>query len=263
MIDYIKFTVDGKDYYLVQNPDGSWEKSVTAPSVVGRYDLTLEIVKDGIVTVITSSDPRYNFYLNVMEEAEQISRIQDYVPKFMSDIMELKVIYQAENAELDNLYMNMVHLENNAFIRTASIEIILQLENFLGVKGMGTLQQRKDYLIALMQKGKKLNEGSIKEIANTITGSDCIVTFYAGSELDNPQVGNGFIRVQVLSPEQNKDYRYEDIYRTLKPMVPAHVKLIVEKYFALWQDIADNFADWGAVYNQQDWQAIKNYIPPQ
>lgn len=263
MIDYIKFTIDGLDYYLVQNPDGTWEKSVTAPSVAGRYDMILEIMQNGIITIVDSTDPRYSFYLEVMEQAESISHIQDYVPKFMADTMELKVIYQAENEELDNIYMESVHLDNNHFIRTASAEVILKLENFLGVKGGGTLTQRKDYLIALMQKGKKLSEGSIKEIANTITGSDCIVTFYGADELNNPNAGEGFLRIQVLSPELNKDYRYEDIFRTIKPMIPGHIKLLVEKYFALWGEISSNFLDWSQVKLRADWGAVKNYIPPQ
>ena len=72
------------------------------------------------------------------------------------------------------------------------------------------------------------------------------------------------MQVQVLSPDNNKDYRYDDIFRALKPMVPAHIKLLVIKYFATWEDIRNNFADWNAIAaNMADWQAVKNYIPPQ
>lgn len=263
MVDYIKYTVNGESYNLIDNGDGTWSKYLDAPNVAGNYNLILEVSEDGIVTIIDSSDPRYKFYLDVIETTEERVHLQDYVPEFLTDILELNLIYEIENKELDEVYANNEKLKGDMFIRTASAEKITQLETFLRIKGQGTLSQRKDYLLSLFRKGKKLNEGKIKEIANTIIGSDCIVTFFGADELDNPNLGYGLLRVQVLSPEQNKDYRYDDIFRTLKPLVPGHLKLLVIKYFALWDDVKINFADWTAVAALTDWQAVKNYIPPQ
>lgn len=263
MVEYIKYTVNGESYNLIDNGDGTWSKYLDAPNVAGNYNLILEVSEDGIVTIIDSSDPRYKFYLDVIETTEERVHLQDYVPEFLTDILELNLIYEIENKELDEVYANNEKLKGDMFIRTASAEKITQLETFLRIKGQGTLSQRKDYLLSLFRKGKKLNEGKIKEIANTITGSDCIVTFFGADELDNPNLGYGLLRVQVLSPEQNKDYRYDDIFRTLKPLVPGHLKLLVIKYFALWDDVKINFADWTAVAALTDWQAVKNYIPPQ
>lgn len=263
MIDYIKYTVNGESYNLIDNDDGTWSKSLDAPNVAGNYNLILEVSEGGIVTIIDSSDPRYEFYLDVIETTEERVHLQDYVPEFLTDVLEINLIYEIENKELDEIYASNEKLKNDMFIRTASAEKITQLETFLRIKGQGTLSQRKDYLLSLFSKGKKLNEGKIKEIVNTITGSNCIVTFFGADELDNPNLGYGLLRVQVLSPEQNKDYRYDDIFRTLKPLVPGHLKLLVVKYFALWDDVKINFADWTAVAALTDWQAVKNYIPPQ
>lgn len=69
--------------------------------------------------------------------------------------------------------------------------------------------------------------------------------------------------MQVLSPDTTKDYKYDDIERAIKPLVPSHIKLIVIKYFALWSDIVSNFSNWGSVKTMNDWQAVKDYIPPQ
>lgn len=263
MIDYIKYVVDGKTYELIDNGDGTWSKQLDAPSVIGNYNLQLIISDSNNIITIDSSDPRYDFYLNVIEEAESVTHVEDYAPKVIQDILEFSVIYDCDNKELDELYASIQKFRGDLFIKTASASKILQLENFLGIKGQGTLAQRKDYLMAMLQKNTKLNESSIKTVVNTITGSDCIVTFFGADELNNPEYGFGLIRVQVLSPDSSKDYRYEDIFRALKPMTSSHLKLLLIKYFALWSDIKNNFSNWQSVKNMADWQAVKNYLPPQ
>ncbi len=262
MIDYIKYTVDGVTYSLIDNGDGTWSKSLTAPNVSGNYNLLLEISENGIISYLDSSDSRYEFYLDVIEETESVAHLQDYVPDFLSDVYELNLVYEIQNKEIDLLYADITKYKGDMWIRTASAEKVLELETFLRIKGQGTLSQRKDYLLSLFRKGKKLDESKIKSIANTITGSDCIVTFFAAADAANPVSGYGYLRVQILSPDNEKDYRYDDIARLLKPLVPSHIKLSVIKYFATWQDIADNYADWTAVAAATDWQEIRDYIPP-
>jgi hypothetical protein len=67
----------------------------------------------------------------------------------------------------------------------------------------------------------------------------------------------------VLSPDNKKDYRYDDIAKALKSLVPGHIKLSVVKYFATWGDVKNNYADWATVKAMADWQTVKSYIPPQ
>jgi len=263
MIDYIKYTVDGKTYELVNNGDGTWSRELEAPSVAGRYDLLLEISQEGIKTFIDSSDPRYNFYLHVIMSAERVVYLEQYVPSFIAEISEFNTIFDTENIEFDELIANIEKIKSDMFIVTASSDAIERMENFIRMKGQGNLEQRKSFLISLNRKGNKLSETSIKNIVNAITGSDCIITFFASDELDNPEPGYGFLRIQVLSPDNQKDYRYDDIARALKPLCPSHIKLAVIKFFATWDDIKNNFEDWNAVKAMPDWNAVKNYIPPQ
>lgn len=263
MIDYIRYTVDGRTYELTDNGDGTWSRQLNAPDIAGNYSLILQVNENGVVTVIDSTDPRYEFFLNVIETAERRVYLQNYVPNVISNVYEFDLIYEIENSELDEIYARIKKNQGDQFIRTASAEKISRLERFFRIKGQGTLSQRRDYLLSLSQKGKKLNETKIKEIANTITGSDCIVKFFGSDEVDNPIPGYGLLRVQILSPDNNKDYRYEDIFRALKPLVPGHIRLLVIKYFSLWKDIKDNYADWNAVKSMNDWESVKNYIPPQ
>lgn len=263
MIDYIKYRIDGKTYGLINNGDGTWTRNLNAPSVAGLYTLVLEVGQQGIVTYIDSGDPRYNFYLNVILSAERIIYLQDYVPIFMSETRELKELYDIENIEFDKLYGEIEKIKSDMFISTASIDSISRIETFMRIKGQGSLEQRKSYIMSLMQKGNKLSEKIIRDLTNTITGSDCIVMFFSADDLSNPEVGNSILRIQVLSPENNKDYRYEDIAKAIKPLVPAHIKLVVVKFFATWGDIKVNFTDWNTVKSMTDWEAVKSYIPPQ
>lgn len=263
MIDYIKYTIDGKTYELINNQNGTWSKQLNAPNVAGNYELLLEISENGIVTYIDSNDPRYDFYLFVIASAERVIYLQNYVPDFISSAKEFTKIYETENLELDKAFASIEKTVSDMFILSASSEVITRIENFIGIKGQGTLEQRKYFIISLLAKGSKLNEKVIKGIANTITGSNCIVTFFGADELDNPYPGYGLLQVQVLSPDNQKDWRYEDIFRALKPLTPAHIKLLVIKYFSTWEDIKNNFVGWDAVAtNMEDWQTIKNYIPP-
>lgn len=263
MIDYIKYTIDDQTYELINNKDGTWARNLNAPSVAGLYNLLLEIGQAGIVTYIDSKDPRYHFYLQVIEEVERKVDLIKKIPHFLRKSDVFKEIFYSENTELDYLHNEIHKISLNTFIRTASIEKITDLETFLRFKGQGNLEQRRSYLLSMYQKNKKVNESLIKEIANTITGSDCIITFFNSNKSGNPYIGHGLLRIQVLSPNNNKDYRYEDIERTLKPLIPTHIKLLVIKYFATWGDVTANFADWTAVNSMDSWQNIKNFLPMQ
>lgn len=262
MIEYIKYTVDGQTYELIYNGDGTWSKDLNAPNVSGLYDLTIEIKQNGFVTIIDSSDPRYNIYLEVINEIQSKVHLIEYAPPIIQEILDYQVIYKAEDVELDAIYYQMDKILDDTFIMTASNEMITRIENFFGIVGQGSLMQRKLYLLALFRKGNKLNEQSIKEITNSITGSDCIVKFFGADDPTNPHQGYGFLRIQVLSPSNDIPYRYSDIERALKPLIPAHIKLSVIRYFATWGDIRDNFLDWNAVASMNDWQEVKNYLPP-
>ena len=189
--------------------------------------------------------------------------LEKLVPDFIAEIDKFKLLYDTENISFDELYESVEKVKSDVFISTASNEAIERIETFINIKGQGNLEQRISYIKSLMQKGNKLNEKSIKDIVNAITGSDCIVMFFTSNESNNPEPGNSILRVQVLSPDNEKDYRYEDIARTLNPLIPSHIKLLVVKFFATWNDIKENYADWNSILSMKDWETVKNYIPPQ
>lgn len=169
MIDYIKYTIDGVTYSLNNNGDNTWSRKETAPSVAGNYLLTLIISENGIVTTINSSNSMYETYLNVIMEAERVACLEKFVPDFISETKQFKTIFDIEDENFDNLYFQIENIKSDAFITTASNDAIVRLENFMSIKGLGTLDQRKSYLISMLQKGNKLSEmlrDKINEIFN-------------------------------------------------------------------------------------------------
>jgi hypothetical protein len=263
MIDYIKYTVDGKTYSMINNGDGTWSRDGTAPSIAGNYLLKFTISENGIITYVDSSNSLYETYLKVVVEAERVAYLEKLVPDFLLENKEFADLFDIENESFDDLYSSLERLKSDVFIITASGDTVTRLEDFIRLKGVGTLEQRKNYILSLIRKGNKLNTSVIKNIANAITGSDCIIKFFTSGELNNPDPGCGYLRVQVLSPDYSKDYRYSDIVRALSPLIPGHIKLAVIKYFATWTDIIDSFSDWNATAAMPDWAAVKDYIPPQ
>ena len=260
MIDYIKYIVDGVTYSLIKSGDDTWSREENAPSVAGNYLLTLIISEDGAVTTINSSSSLYEAYLNIIVETERAVYLENYVLDFIAETDQFISIFNIENESFDDLHAEIEKIKSKAFITTSYSDSITKTEEFLNIKGLGTLDQRKSYLISLNQKGNRLSESTIRDIANSISGSDCIITFFGSDESDNPISGYGLLKIQVLSPDSTKNYRYTDISRALVPLVPSHIKLSVIKYFATWQNINDNFADWTVVSAMSNWQAVSEYM---
>lgn len=260
-MDYVKYTVDGQTSYL-KNVNGVWQKTLDAPDTPGIYALGLEITSNGITTYLDSSDSRYNLMLNVLGENEGNINLLDYLPEQLADIKEFEIIMNIESHYFNRIYREINKTLDNSFLDTMSIEIVQRLESFLGILGEGTLSQRKSYLKALFKKGNKVNEKAIRTIISSITGSDAIIKFYTGSETDAPIAKQGVLKIQVLSPNPHIDYKFNDIIRAIAPLMPAHIKLTVIKYFAAWRDIINAYNSWESIKATSDWSVIFNYIPP-
>jgi hypothetical protein len=261
MINFIEYTIDGVTYTLVNNGDDTWNRVENAPSASGNYLMTLTIIEDGNVTDLDASDDMYEKYLDIITGTEKNNQLESYVPDFISDTVEMASVFKVENNVLDYLEDKISKIKSNHFITTASNYSISRVESFFGMKGLGTLEQRKSFLISLNQKGNKLNVSAIRNIVSSISGSDCVVTFFGSEEEGSSDKAYGLLRIQVLSPDNTKNYRYADIARALAPLVPSHIKLSVIKYFATWGDILHDFSDWTAISAKEDWRAVREYIP--
>lgn len=263
MINSIRYTIDGISYIIQKDTIGNWSKYPSAPSVEGRTGVIIEAGVGSELLPVPENDPNYNTYLEIIRKSELSNHIEEYVPEFISQLEQFRYLYGIENLQFNLFDEKVRKVIDDVYITSSSSEAILRYENFLNIKGAGTLEQRKSYLKSLIQKGNKLNEKSINDIVNTITGSSAIVTFFLAGEEENPNEDENLLLVQVLSPDIYKDYRYEDIERALHPLVPAHINLSVVKFFATWEDVYNNLSNWEEVKTMKSWGDLYSYIPPQ
>lgn len=251
----VKATIDGQDIYLEEQPNGSWEKLATAPSYGGVYPVTITVEADnGAITIIGSDDPELGELLKLIVRGKSIAgqRMIEYLPLFLRNVTEIIAILESEGHEIDRLRDNIQLVINDAYIMSASESRIQQWEQKLKIVPAGTLDQRKQFVLATLRGQGKLNEQKIKSVVNAFTGGDAIVT-----------LENSVLDVKILPPDNGDIYLFPDVERALRPRVPTHLGLSVRRWYATWGDIKQNFADWATVAAFGTWNDVKNYIPPE
>jgi len=264
MIDSVNYTVNGEKNILNNTGDGTYSEVFSAPSQEGNYLTSVEVIDmAGNKVLIDSTDERFNMVLNVDEEIALTVNLLEYLPEFLREIREFKVILNAESIKFSQLMHHMNKNLDNNFIDTMTIEAVERFEKFLGIIGEGTLEQRKNYIKALIRKKRKLNEESISTIIKTITGSKAIIKFYTGDESGNPYPGQGTLSVKVLTPDLSMNYKFDDVAWLIVPLMPAHIKLELIRYFATWKDIKDTYPSWESIKTGvESWDILYNFIPP-
>lgn len=250
---YVKARIDGETYYLERQDNGNWLRLLTAPKLPGSYDVTITAVTDsGNVIVLDASDPVYRELLRLVVAGRSIAgaRMMDYLPRYWHESPQMQRILESDGLEIDRLLNVIVSIYTDAFVLTAGESRIKEWEQDLRIVPTGTLKQRRLFVLSKLRGQGKLNEGKIKTIVRTFTGGDCVVTF-EDSE----------IRIRVLPPNNGEVYLFPDVERSIKPRKPAHLGLVVERYYSTWGDVKEQFGSWSNLsYVKADWKAVYNHI---
>ena len=204
----------------------------------------------GNVYTYTTDDAEFGQYLNLYV-SNYDSKLIEYLPTYLHEVKEFNAIFDAEDIQFNILFPLIESIFNESIIMYCSEERLSQWEKALGVVPMGTVEERRFYIKALLRGSGKLNEAKIKTIVEAFTGGDALVSFEDST-----------IIVKVLPPDNGEIYRFHDVERTLKPLVPVHLGLSVVRHYSTWGDIKNNFASWEAVSQSSDWKGIKNWIAP-
>ena len=229
----------------------NWFVSSVSPGTEGVYPVELTISDEyGITYTFTPEDPQFGDYLKLYVTNHN-SKLIRYIPDFLKEVKEFKVLFAAEDAEVDILYPTIESLYAEALIMSCSEERIREWEKALKIVPQGTLEERRFYIKGILNGTGKLNEGRIKTIVRAFTGGEAIVTFSESA-----------ILVKILPPNNGEIFRFPDVERTLKPLIPAHLGLSVRRFYSTWNDIKTNYADWTSVSEAEDWAAVKNWIAP-
>ena len=264
MITSANYTIDGKVKNLNKGEGDIWSDINQAPNEAGLYPIGISVSNEvGQTAYIDSSSSKFDLNLMVEEDVKNNISLVEYLPEYLQDIKEFKLIMEAESQKFNELYFIKDKTLDMHFVDYMDIEAITRYETFLGIVGEGTLEQRRSYIRALYSKGDKLSENSIKAVVKSITGGKALVKFFGGDEALNPNPGQGTLKVEVLSPDPEVDYKFDDIIRAIAPYMPAHLKLNLIKYFSTWGDISEAYSDWNSIKQASNWKEIYNYIPPQ
>jgi hypothetical protein len=171
-----------------------------------------------------------------------------YLPPFYNGVLEMEQLLASEDAEFNEAAGFNVWLVDQSTITRADENRISEWEKLLQIAPMGTLEQRRMMVIATLRGKGKLNEAKIKQIVESFTGdTDAEVTF-----------ANSTLRVRILPPDNGEIFLFPDVERTLLPLIPAHIRLKVERWYCTWGDIKSNKTDWQAVYDDfTTWNDVK------
>lgn len=174
-----------------------------------------------------------------------------YLPSYYQGVNEMESIADAFDLEMVDLQENLSLLPNDASIATCSESRLLEWEQILGIIPQERdIMQRRMMILATLRGTGKLNEDKIKTIVRTFSGGGCLVSFE-----------NSTIIVKVSPPKWGEIFLFPDVEKALKPLIPAHLQLTVERYYNTWLDRIAQHTTWAHLRdNNADWAEVKNKV---
>lgn len=254
---FVKITVDGVTYTLTESGNGIWTVTNRAPLSEGDYLVTVTLTTEqGRDIVIDSTDESLLRALTLLVRdgtTESGSRMLNYYPQVIKQILEFQALMYAEGFEIDFLKSDIQLIANNAYLNTMDESRIAEWEEVfeLPYKADYSIEDRRDRIIAEFRGNDKLNTAAIESIVSTFT---------KGSTTSF--IKDGVLYVQILPPGENKQYRFENVESALKKRVPAHLGLVVTRHYSTWGEVKDNFTSWETVASMENWDELKLYIAP-
>lgn len=255
---FVKVTVDGKTYTLVQNEDGNWVVTNRAPFSSGEYVLTITLTTETgqeIVLDTTDEELLRAVTLLVVDGATEAGvRMLDYYPQVIKIIADFKALMLAEGFEVDFLKTDVNMVVNEAYLLTMGESRIKQWEKLLSLTPTSdeTLEDRREKIIAAIRGKGKLNTEKINSIVGAFTNGGTAISYIKDSTL----------YVKVQPPVDSKQYKFSNVEDALKNLVPAHLGLVVTRDYATWGEIKDNFASWETISNLENWGELLLYRAP-
>jgi hypothetical protein len=251
MIKTMTAEVNNQIITFSSSDEVNWIVTSVAPDKEGAYPITLTVTTtNGGVHIYTTTDVEFGKYLTLYVTNRQSNLIK-YLPHFLQEVREFQELFPPIDDEINILFPYIESLFAESIIMYCSEERIKEWEQNLKIIPTGTLNERRLYIKAMLRGNGKLNEAKIKSIVDAFTGGDAIVTFEDST-----------IIVKVLPPNNGEAYRFPDVERTLRPLIPAHLELTVVRFYSTWADIKNNFGSWENVASGKDWDEIRNWIAP-
>ena len=255
---YVRITVDGVTYNLVETSEGTWKITTRAPLSAGDYLMTVVLTAENgreIILDTTDEELLKAITLLVVDGVTEGGyRMLDYYPEVIKQILEFKALMLSEGFEIDFLKTDVNLIVNEGYLLTMSERRIAEWENLLKLAPTSdeTIEDRRDKIIAAIRGKGKLNTKTINSIVGSFTNGGTAISYIEDSTL--------FVKVQP--PNNNKQYKFSNVEKALISLIPAHLSLSVIRDYANWKDIKDNFLTWQSLKELNAWEDLLYYRAP-
>ena len=178
-------------------------------------------------------------------------RMLGYYPEVIKAIHEIQAIVQAEYPEFELQADSLWGLIDEAYLTTMGEERIKQWERLLDIQVSpdSSIEERRDVIIARIRGNKKLNTETIASIVSALTGGRA-----------RSRVENSVLYVEIRLDGDEREHRFENVWRELEKRKPAHLGLNVDKLYASWDNIKVEFLSWQSVLDHFDtWEDVYYY----
>lgn len=160
----------------------------------------------------------------------------NYYPEVIKSIREFQALISTQSLEVEEMHEELTKILGNAYISTSNETRIAEWEAFLGIvpleqgeDDMDTwLADRRETILARIFQTPKLNSKAISDIVKIFTGGtaksyfkDCV------------------IHILITPPNNNKQYKFENVERELSNKIPAHLEFTVSRNYYTWLQIND------------------------
>lgn len=181
-------------------------------------------------------------------------RMLNYYPQAIKTLHEFQALMDAEGVEIDSLKDNVEICLDESYLHTMGEDRVVEWEKALGIpyEATDTLQDRRDVIIARVRGQGKLNTALINSIVGAFTNGTAI-----------SYIKDSTLYVKITPPEENKQFKFENVRRELLKKIPAHLDLVITRNYATWGDIKDNYTSWDSLSQFATWEDLKLWIAPQ
>ena len=146
-------------------------------------------------------------------------KLISYLPSFMQDYFEMQKIMEAQQTEIDRLWLKVENGLADQFVTDATEDGIKRWESILGIspKDTDTLEERKFRILAKLNQELPYTLQKLKESLTNLCGADGYTI-----EVNAAQY---HVQVKLVL---DKESNYQEVVDLLWKMIPANMTQLVQ-----------------------------------
>lgn len=156
----------------------------------------------------------------------------DYLPNFLAEIEEFKVIMDSFQPNINNLDEDLDDVIKNLFIEDTNLQGIKRYENMLGIfpKLSDTLEMRRAFILLQYNQTLPFTLESLILSLNSICGENKFKIFIEYTEF----------KFNIKIATDKKDLK-DIIFQFLDKVIPLNMIINIELDYNIWQHTNSNY----------------------